>query len=59
MKIEHSEITGKKFAKGVFQATCTVTNPIRSEVNMKGISEQNAIDKLKAFLNNEPYDHIK
>lgn len=59
MKVEHTERTTRKFSKGVFQASCKITKPIKSEVKMKGTSEQNAIDKLEAFLNNKPYDHLK
>ena len=46
----HSAITAKKIVKNVWIATCNVTKPIRTEVNAKGTSEKDAIDKLKKFF---------
>jgi hypothetical protein len=48
--VKHSPITTEKFARNVWVASCQVIDPLKSEVNQRGTSEQDAIDKLKKFL---------
>lgn len=59
IKVEHTEITAEKVNRNIWIAKCQVESPIKSEVTMQGTSEENAIQKLKLFLNNEPYSHLK
>jgi activating signal cointegrator 1 len=47
---KHGPITTQKMARNIWVATCQVTEPLNCEVNQQGISEQDAIDKLKKFL---------
>jgi hypothetical protein len=49
-EVKHGPITTKKMARNVWVASCQVTAPIKCEVNQKGVSEQDAIDKLEKFL---------
>lgn len=49
--VKHGPITTTKMARNVWVATCQVTDPLKTEVNQRGESEQNAIDKLNKFLN--------
>jgi hypothetical protein len=48
--IKHGPITTEKMARNVWVATCQVTEPLKCEVNQRGTSEQDAINKLKKFL---------
>lgn len=50
MTIEHSDINLKKIVKNVWIASCTVTNPLKATVEMKGVSEEDAKNKLLKFL---------
>jgi hypothetical protein len=50
MQIEHGEITTKKITKNVWIAKTVVTKPFKADVEMKGCSEIEAIEKLKKFF---------
>lgn len=56
--IEYGEITTEKIGK-IWVATTIVTKPIKAETNMQGTTEKIAIEKLKLFLNNKSYSHLK
>jgi activating signal cointegrator 1 len=49
--IQHGPITIKQIVKNVWIATCMVIGPLKCEVEQKGLTEQDAITKLKKFLN--------
>jgi hypothetical protein len=46
----NSAFTTKKITRDVWIATCQVTAPLKCEVEQQGTTEQDAIDKLKKFL---------
>lgn len=48
--VKHGPITTEKFTSNVWVASCQVIDPLKSEVNQRGTSEQDAIDKLNKFL---------
>lgn len=58
MKIEYSEIKVTKITRKVYQATCNVTKPLKAEMTMTGKTAEIAKEKLKLFLNDEPYKHL-
>ncbi len=57
MKIEYGEITTEKVGK-FWRATTNTTSPLKATANMMGITEEIAKEKLRLFLNNEPYKHL-
>ena len=56
--IEYTPIIVKKLTADTWEASCMITKPIKSEVNMTAFTEENAKRKLEIFLNNEPYSEI-
>lgn len=56
-KIEYGEVTTEKHGK-MWVAKTMTTKPLVTEMFMWGKSEQLAKEKLRLFLNNEPYKHL-
>jgi len=53
-KIIHGPITVKKIVKGVWLAECECESPFKScHISMRGTSEQDALAKLKKWLQYE------
>lgn len=46
----HSAITSEKIVRGVWVAKCKAHHPLKVEVTIKGTSEKDAVDKMKAFF---------
>ena len=55
--ISYDEIKAKRIGKA-WVATTRTYSPIKSVVNMQGKTEFIAIEKLRLFLNGEPYRHL-
>lgn len=58
MSATHSEIIVTKVTKNIYNATTTIFEPMKAEVNMKGRSEEIAKKKMELFLANKPYKHL-
>ena len=54
----HSAITAEKIIKNIWNAKCDAWFGYKIEVNMKGNSRENAIEKMKKFLENEDYQNV-
>jgi hypothetical protein len=50
IEIIHGEIITQKITRNCWIAKCDVTKPFKATVEMKGVSAQDAINKLKKFF---------